>query len=120
MEPSRSEELLAGSLGDSEAQGKALFSILYQLEQISAALNNLIVMQTTPAVEQSFAPSPAQTRADAAEDGGEEPQEEPVEELAHDPDTGQFVKDNPETPENEHLTTAIDEEADERPPGVAS
>lgn len=46
MEPKRSDELLAGSVSDSEAHGNALMSILYNLEQIGAQLGVLINQQT--------------------------------------------------------------------------
>ena len=107
MDAKRSDELLAGSVSDTEAQGWALFSILYQLEQISAKLEIIAgqsqpltlppvpVVPVVPVVAQGVGVEDIDE--DTPPDG---PQDKP--ELAHDPDTGQFVSDDPDTPEDEH------------------
>ena len=122
MDAKRSDELLAGSVSDTEAQGWALFSILYQLEQINAKLE-IIAGQSQPmtapppTIKSWEQPGPVEDYGDDEDDDEDTPPDGPQDspELAHDPDTGQFVSDDPDTPENEHY-----EEPDEKPSGVAS
>jgi hypothetical protein len=122
MDAKRSDELLAGSVSDTEAQGWALFSILYQLEQINAKLE-IIAGQSQPmtapppTIKGWEQPGPIEDQGDDVDIDDDTPPDGPQDspELAHDPDTGQFVSDDPDTPENEHY-----EEPDEKEPGVAS
>jgi hypothetical protein len=127
MDPKRSDELLAGSVSDTEAHGLALFSILYQLEQISAKLEVIagqsqpLTLPPVPVVNQGGGDedTSAEWVIGDQDDFDEDTPPDGVEDndpaLAHDPDTGQFVADDPDTPEDEHY-----EKPDGEPPGVAS
>ncbi|ANS04705.1 hypothetical protein [uncultured Mediterranean phage] len=108
MEAKRSEELLAGSVGDTESHGWALFSILHQLELINGKLD-VIAGQSQPLTV------PPGSITDQGGGDVEYNDDFDSDTPPDGPPDEPELDDDPETPEDEHYEKPV-----EGPPGVAS